>query len=116
MTTTTLQNVFGANASQDLNYLHIDKTQLLTLVTSADNSAGSLLAAIIATAQQTYEGLIVDSSGYVLADSSGYALGYDSSDSFTDLSVNFFDWYLPTGEIDWCFLINFKKAYVNTVS
>lgn len=51
----TLQQLFGANATQDMNSLIIDKTDLVAigLTASATNSAESLLAAIIAIAQQT---------------------------------------------------------------
>lgn len=51
----TLQEVFGANATQDASKLTIDKNDLIAvgLTTAADNTAESLIAAIIASAQQT---------------------------------------------------------------
>lgn len=50
----SLQELFGANAIQDANSLTISKSDLVAigLTASATNSAESLLAAIIAIAQQ----------------------------------------------------------------
>ncbi|AFY54384.1 hypothetical protein Riv7116_1843 [Rivularia sp. PCC 7116] len=50
-----LTEIFGANAIQDANSLTIDKNDLVAigLTPSATNTAESLLAAIIAIAQQT---------------------------------------------------------------
>ncbi|MGB6297138.1 MAG: hypothetical protein WBF90_13295 [Rivularia sp. (in: cyanobacteria)] len=51
----SLQEIFGAGATQDVNSLIIDKADLVAigLTASATNTAESLLAAIIAIAQQT---------------------------------------------------------------
>ncbi|BAZ66277.1 hypothetical protein NIES4106_53560 [Fischerella sp. NIES-4106] len=50
----TLQQVFGANATQDANTITISKADLASigLTASANNTAESLFAAIIAKAQQ----------------------------------------------------------------
>mgnify|MGYP001795892644 FL=1 len=42
----TLQEVFGANATQDVNSITIDKSDLTALTASATNTAESLLTAI----------------------------------------------------------------------
>jgi hypothetical protein len=47
----TLQQVFGANASQDLTTITIKKSDLSGLTASATNSAEALLAAIILKSQ-----------------------------------------------------------------
>jgi hypothetical protein len=43
----TLQQVFGANATQDSSYLTIYKSDLTGLVPSSDNTAESLLVALV---------------------------------------------------------------------
>lgn len=47
----TLAQVFGANATQDSTYLTIYKSDLTGLTVASENSAESLLAAIILKAQ-----------------------------------------------------------------
>lgn len=111
MTTTTLQMIFGATASQDASYVYINKMDLPLLVTQQVNDAVALLAAIISQAQKNYEGLLCDDSGNVLSSPDGFALGYDLSTEFTDITVNFFDFYLPINKLAFCFFINFKKPY-----
>jgi hypothetical protein len=51
----TLQEIFGTNATQDANSLTISKADLVSigLTAAAENTAESLLAAIVAKSQQT---------------------------------------------------------------
>lgn len=50
MSEPTLQEIFGANATQSATTITIDKANLTGLVASATNRAESLFAALIATA------------------------------------------------------------------
>lgn len=80
----TLQDVFGANSTQDSNTLTVSKSDLISagLTPVATNTAESILIAIILNLLGVFSGLVVDSSDEILVDSDGVFLGYQDDDSY----------------------------------
>ncbi|MDZ8190011.1 MAG: hypothetical protein RMX96_34895 [Nostoc sp. ChiSLP02] len=85
----TLQQLFGANASQDISQIIIQKSDLLGLTPATNNTAESLLVALILTAESTFEGEVVDSNGNYLADNQGNILSFDNSLLYEELVVSY---------------------------
>jgi hypothetical protein len=82
MKTFALQEIFGGNASQTVTTLTISKVDLTAvgLTPTADNTAESLLAAIILNLLKELEGEVFD-----IVDSNGRKIIYSSGDVFEDL-------------------------------
>jgi hypothetical protein len=60
MISNTLQQLFGTNAMQDNQSLVIRKSDLPLLTPSLNNTASSLLVAILLQAWNEFEGVLVD--------------------------------------------------------
>ncbi|MFK0733479.1 MAG: hypothetical protein ACIWVG_20385 [Gloeotrichia echinulata HAB0833] len=82
MKTFTLQQLFGENASQSASTLTISKLDLAAvgLTPAANNTAESLLAAMILNLLKEFEGEVFD-----LVDSNGGKITYLSGDIFENL-------------------------------
>lgn len=78
----TLQELFGASATQSANVLTIQKADLPYLVASANNRAEQLLVALILNAQSAFEGVLVDETGDTITDEKGESISYDNSESY----------------------------------
>ena len=74
-----IKELFGVEVSQDASFLYIRKVNLLGLTPLPNNKAEQLLAAIVATAQSNFEGLLVDESGNVIVDEASNTISYDNS-------------------------------------
>ncbi|MEH1849284.1 MAG: hypothetical protein V7L25_31020 [Nostoc sp.] len=83
----TLAQVFGVGASQDVNALVISKASLLGLSASANNTAESLLAAILITALQCFQGDINDENGNALTDENSETITFDNSEVFEEVGL-----------------------------
>ena len=82
MKTFTLQQLFGENAIQTTTTLTISKVDLTAVgfTPTTNNTAGSLLAAIVLNSLKEFEGEVFD-----LVDSNDEKITYSSGDVFEDL-------------------------------
>lgn len=85
----TLQQLFGANVTQNEQSIIIRKSDLPKLTPSANNTAESLLAAILLQAWSEFEGLLMDETGESIGDETGEAIGYDQREFYEKLNVWF---------------------------
>ena len=106
MISNTLQQLFGANATQDGQTLTIHKTDLPRLTPKANNTAESLLVAILLQAWGEFEGLLVDETGEAVVDETGDALGYDHRDLYEKLNVWFWKRQFVGGRVLDTFVID----------
>jgi hypothetical protein len=85
MTDLSIQQLFGENAYQDLDKLVIQKSDLIGLVSSNNNSAESLLAAILLVAWREFEGNFLIDSQRLLID--GCPVLYNLHNSYESLDA-----------------------------
>lgn len=97
-----IKELFGVGVSQDASFLHINKADLIDLTLSINNHPEQLLAAIILTAQSSFEGLLVDELGDLVVDELGDTIAYDNS-SIYDLTVKLWR-VIPTTKINRYFI------------
>lgn len=86
----TLQQLFGANAYQDINRVVISKPDFSNLTATSINTAESLLVAIVINALDRFVGTVGDNSGVAITDRDGTPITYDNS-ALYDL-LNIFYW------------------------
>lgn len=87
MESLTLSQLFGEGATQTSSTLIISKADLIKLTASANNTAESLLVAILLTALANFQGLITDENGQLITDENGAAISFDNSESFELLKM-----------------------------
>lgn len=109
----TLAQIFGANAHQDADILIVRKTDLLDLLPQTSNTAESLLAAIIYSTSQHFQGSITTPSGEIITDSSGNPITYDNTLLYDALNV--FQWQrvFVQQKIRDCFVVEELSIYGN---
>ncbi|MCC5619253.1 hypothetical protein LC605_30115 [Nostoc sp. CHAB 5836] len=83
----SLNQLFGQGAFQDTNILVIQKASLLKLTPHVTNKASALLAAILITALENFQGIIVDSNNQPITDSDNQPITYDNSEAFECLQM-----------------------------
>ena len=83
----SLTDLFGKGATQTLDSLVIQKSSLVRLTPQSNNTAESLLAAILITALPAFSGSITTENGEVLTDETGQSIDYDNSSAFENLKV-----------------------------
>jgi hypothetical protein len=86
----TLQQLFGANASQNSQYLTISKIDLVDLTAKTNNRGEQLLVAILVNALASISGTLANELSIDLADEKNSPLSFDNSLLFTELSI--FTW------------------------
>lgn len=101
-----LQQLFGSNVTQDNQSLVIRKSDLLKLTPSANNTAESLLVAILLQAWREFEGLLVDETGGAVVDETGEAIGYDQRELYEKLNVWFWKRQFVRGKVLDSFVID----------
>ncbi len=106
MISNTLQQLFGVNATQDNQSLVIRKGDLPKLTPSANNTAESLLVAILLQAWYEFEGLLVDETGEAVVDETGEAIGYDQRKLYEKLNVWFWRRQFTGGRVLDIFVID----------
>jgi len=107
----TLQNVFGTNATQNATTVSFLKSDLLGLTVVANNDASSLLAAIVNTAHQNYEGNLTDQNGNSITDQNGNSITYDNRYYYTGTWLIFWGYLLPSGKLNSVFLASVLTPY-----
>ncbi|MEJ1932390.1 hypothetical protein WDZ92_19310 [Nostoc sp. NIES-2111] len=75
----TLQQLFGVDSIQDSQTLTIHKSDLPLLTPSVNNTAGSLLAAILLKAFENFQGSLTDPQGNKITDPQGNTIDYNNS-------------------------------------
>jgi hypothetical protein len=93
-----IKNLFGGLAEQNEQFLIINKADL-AINPTANNSAQSLLAAIILKASKQYIGMLTDENNAAVTDLNGNQVTFDNRSLFTQTSLTYYDRYLPTGII-----------------
>ena len=78
----SLTQLFGEGAFQDTNILIIQKASLLKLTTTANNTAESLLVAILITALPNFKENITDKNNQIITDEKNQAITFDNSEAF----------------------------------
>ncbi|MBH8561648.1 hypothetical protein I8748_05550 [Nostoc sp. CENA67] len=86
----TLQQLFGVNAIQDSQTLVIQKSDLSVLTPRSDNTAESLLTAILLKSLENFEGTLTDENNNLITDENNYPIEYSQDDYYELLKV--FEW------------------------
>ncbi|MBD2360045.1 hypothetical protein H6G36_02325 [Anabaena minutissima FACHB-250] len=91
---TTLEQLFGVNAAQDSQALVIQKSDLPSLTPNINNSAESLLIAIILQALENFQGEITTPEGEKIVDPNNNPITYNNSVLYATLLVERFDGFI----------------------
>lgn len=86
----TLVQLFGVNAFQDGQVLIINKSDLPGLTPLANNTAESLLVAIILKSLENFQGTIKDEYNNAITDEYNNVITYDNTNQFS--AVDLFLW------------------------
>lgn len=86
----TLHQLFGVNTTQDSQTLTINKSDLPLLTPLPNNTAESLLAAILLKALENFEGFITTESDDFITDEFDNPITFSNGDIFTTLYA--FNW------------------------
>lgn len=82
MQSLSLNQLFGEGAFQDANTLIIQKASLLRFTPTANNTAESLLVAILITALANFKGEILDEIHQPITDENNQSIIFDNSEAF----------------------------------
>ncbi|MEH2278912.1 MAG: hypothetical protein V7K40_30025 [Nostoc sp.] len=83
----SLADLFGKGATQTSDVLVIQKSSLVRLTPLPNNTAESLLVAILITALPAFSGSITTENGDVLTDETGQSIDYDNLEAFEYLKI-----------------------------
>jgi hypothetical protein len=86
MESLTLQQLFGVNAVQDSQTLTINKSDL-KITPNLNNTAESLLIAILLNAFRTFSGYLEDEFGQPITDENNQPIEFDNSDAYQALKI-----------------------------
>jgi hypothetical protein len=90
----TLEQLFGVNAVQDSQLFSINKADLPLLTPSANNTAESLLAALLLKAFENFQGQLTDPNANKITDPQGNSITYDNSKLYDLLLIEPWDSFL----------------------
>lgn len=94
----TINDLFGEGSGQTERYLIVNKNSL-DIIPNINNTAESLLAAIILKASSQYRGVLTDLDNNPVTDPEGNTITYDNSILFDSTRLTYYDRYLPAGII-----------------
>ncbi|MBD2508283.1 hypothetical protein H6G91_13505 [Nostoc muscorum FACHB-395] len=83
----SLADIFGKGVTQNATVLVIQKSDLLRLTPQVNNTAESLLAAILITALPAFSGTITTEDNQSITTEDGTPLTFDNSEAFELLKV-----------------------------
>lgn len=86
----SLAQLFGKGAIQNSNVLIIQKASLLRLTPLINNTAESILTAILITGLLNFQGIITNENNQPLMDENNQTIKFDNSDAFELLKI--IDW------------------------
>lgn len=84
----TLAQIFGEGATQDATTVTIQKSGLIGLVPTANNRAEEILAAIIKTVDQQFEGWLTDPNGNAVLSPDNFTIDYDNSGIYDLMGIS----------------------------
>jgi len=87
ITNLSLQQLFGDNAYQDIDHLVISKGDLYGLSATSNNTAESLLVAIIVNACRQFEGTIEDENNQPITDENNVPITFNNSNLYDLLNI-----------------------------
>lgn len=82
----TLQQLFGVNCSQDGQSLTLNKADIL-LTPNSNNTAESLLIAILVNALKNFQGYVEDENGNTITDENNNPIEFDNRNAYTLLGL-----------------------------
>ncbi|MBW4571602.1 MAG: hypothetical protein KME31_27370 [Tolypothrix carrinoi HA7290-LM1] len=82
MESLSITQLFGIGAFQDENNLVIQKSSLLKLTPKLNNTAESLLIAILITASRNFKGIVTDELNRAITNQSNQSIFFDNSEAF----------------------------------
>ncbi|MBD2609448.1 hypothetical protein H6G81_34405 [Scytonema hofmannii FACHB-248] len=82
MESLSITQIFGAGAFQNENNLVIQKSSLLKLTPKLNNTAESLLIAILITASRNFQGTVTDELNRTITNQSNQSIFFDNSEAF----------------------------------
>ncbi|QHG15808.1 hypothetical protein [Nostoc sp. ATCC 53789] len=83
----SLADLFGEEATQDATVLVIQKSDLLRLTPQVNNTAESLLAAILVTAFSAFSDAITTEDDQSITTEDGFPLTFDNSEAFELIKI-----------------------------
>jgi hypothetical protein len=92
----SLKTLFGENATEDNQFLKINKADLSGLTASSSNRSTQLLAAILIKALETFSDEIRDENDDALQNENGDSLNFDNTTYFECIEVFFWANYFDT--------------------
>ncbi|OYD96081.1 hypothetical protein CDG79_40420, partial [Nostoc sp. 'Peltigera membranacea cyanobiont' 232] len=104
MTLLKLAQVFGVNVVETSTTVTITKADLIGLTPNSSNTADSILAGIVNTAHQQYEGQLTDENGLSVIDENNIPITYDNHLYYSSTWVQFWGYLLSKNWINFCFL------------
>lgn len=78
----SLNQLFGEGATQDKDVLIINKASLIKLTSSPNNTAESILVAILITALSSFQGSISDENNEIITDGNQKPIQFDNSEFY----------------------------------
>lgn len=87
METLSLAQLFGEGAVQNENTLVIQKSSLLRLTPLANNTAESLITALLITALQNFQGILTDENNQPITDENNQPFTFDNSEIFELIKI-----------------------------
>ncbi|OUL28282.1 hypothetical protein BV378_07620 [Nostoc sp. RF31YmG] len=109
----TLAQVFGTGASQTATTVTIQKSGLVGLTPNANNRAEEILAAIIKTVDQQFEGYLSDPSGNAVLSPNKLSVDYDNSVLYDVAGVQQWQPQIFNNKTRFTFLIFSYSTYAN---
>ena len=100
----TLVQAFGSNASQSVNLLTINKADLPLLTPSSNNTADSLLVAILLQVLSNFQGNLTDEKGNTVTDQNNIPITYDNSNYWDEVGLNYWGKTFPNRLVRYIFL------------
>lgn len=82
MTDLNFYQCFGASATQSIDFITIQKSELPGLTPTTSNNAEALVVGILIKILANFEGLIVTENGVVITNESGVNIGYNQGDIY----------------------------------
>lgn len=116
----TLKQIFGDNCFQDSLILIIQKSDYLLLTPTANNTAESLLVALLLKAFDNFQGSLTDLQGNKITDNQGRTINYNNSALYENLQIERLDSFIKMSNNNYFvtdqFVINYESIvdYVDT--
>ncbi|MEH2302867.1 MAG: hypothetical protein V7K88_28795 [Nostoc sp.] len=108
-----MAQIFGEGATQDATTVTIQKSALIGLVPNVNNRAKEILAAIIKTVDQQFEGWLTDPAGNAVLSPGNLTIDYDNSGLYQLMGVEQWEVQVLVGKIRHNFLVFSYSPYAD---